>query len=118
MHGTAPDSGPTYTMIAVGEPGEPPVQDLAIAIVHQVTNDNVHLLSRNNNTYSRLTIEGRQMLFFAGEPFSLAITCQLYGFQVAVNGRHFHDYTHRLPITQTMTVWTRWFKEIEKIEYY
>ena len=118
MHGTAPDGGPTYTMIAVGEPGEPPVQNVAIGIRQDTTNENVHLLSRNNNTYSWLPIEGGPKPFSAGQPFSLAITCQLYGFQVAVNGRHFYSYTHRLPIAQTMTVWTRWLKEIEKIEYY
>ena len=117
VHGTAPDSGPTLTMIAVGEPGEPPVQDVAIAIYHDVTNDNVQLFSRNIKN-SWLPINGGPMPFSAGQPFSLAITCQLYGFQVAVNGRHFHGYTHKLPIAQTMTVWTRLLKEIENIEYY
>ena len=120
MHGTAPDIGVFFIMIAVGEPGEPPFQDTAIAVRPNLNNNRVklHVFNRVNNKISWLPLQDGQMPFTAWQPFSLAITCQLYGFEVAVNGRHVASYTHKLPIAQTMTVWMRRLKAVEKVEYY
>ena len=119
VHGTAPDNGQSYAMITVGEPGDPSVQDIAIAIQKRLDDSKVCHFSRVNDKYmySCLKLDGPSP-FNIGQPFSLAITCQLYGFEVAVNGRHLSSHTHRLPIAQTMTVWVRRLKRWENIEYY
>ena len=120
MHGTAPDSEWFFAMITVGEPEDPSVQDIAIGILHDVGNGQLQYFNRVNNTFSRLWINvmDGQILFTSGQPFSLAITCQLYGFEVAINGRHLSSHTHKLPIAQTITVWVRRLKRLENIEYY
>lgn len=39
----------------------------------------------------------------AGEPYTVEIVCQLYGYAIAINGEHHSIYEHRLAFSKTMT---------------
>lgn len=54
----------------------------------------------------------------AGETFVVAITWQLYGFEIAMNGWHFAKYSpHRLPTTEVMTLLIQGVPCIDKMKY-
>ena len=59
------------------------------------------------------------MPFEAGEPFIVAITCQLYSFEIAVNGTHFATFKHVLPIPEFVGIRvSRRVNHVDKIQYF
>jgi hypothetical protein len=58
------------------------------------------------------------MPFSPGQPFTVMVVAQLFGFEVAVNGKHFIHYRYRLPLANNMVVMLNNVPYIQKIEYF
>lgn len=74
------------------------------------------------NTYSGggWGVEERSgdMPFSPGQPFTVMVIAQLFGFEVAVNSKHFTYYRYRLPLASNMVVMLNNVPYIQKIEYF
>ena len=53
-----------------------------------------------------------------GRYFTMSIICQMYGYEIVVNGYHFATFYHRIPITQTMWITVDPHVRLEPMEYY
>lgn len=61
---------------------------------------------------------GGGMPFSPGQPFTVMIVAQLFGFEVAVNGEHLAYYVYRQPVVRDMAVMLTDVPHIQKIEYF
>ena len=93
--------------------------------------DNIHLrlkvqleqpqvVVRNTLTENSWGVEERDggMPFSPGQPFTVMVVAQQFGFEVAVNGNHFTTYRYRQTPISTMVVMLTGVPFIQKIEYF
>ena len=119
VHGTAPNTCTNFTI------------DLVQTSVSNYSDDKIHLhlkvqleqpqvVVRNSHTGNSWGVEerGGGMPFSPGQPFTVMIIAQLFGFEVAVNGNHFTYYRYRLPLSHQMAVVLSDVPHIKKIEYF
>lgn len=78
------------------------------------------IVVRNTYSGSGWGVEERSggMPFSPGQPFTVMIMAQLFGFEVAVNGNHFTHYQYRQPLASQMVVMLTNVPYIQKIEYF
>ena len=119
IHGTAPNTCTNFTI------------DLVQTSACNYSNSNIHLrlkvqleqpqvVIRNSRSGNSWGVEERNgdMPFSPGQPFTVMIVAQLFGFEVAVNGNHFTYYQYRQPLNSQMVVVLTGVRYIQKIEYF
>lgn len=81
--------------------------------------ENYHVL-RNSYVHDKwLTAETEGYSgILPGRFFSITIICQMYGFEIAVNGYHFATYYHRIPFYKNMWIGLNHDIYVTPFEYY
>ena len=108
VQGNAPESGDFAIQLYAADPRKltvPLSADIALSIKPRFNESTVILNSLIAGHWGKAQVE-RALPLEASKPFICAITWQLYGYEIALNGVHFTTYNHRLPFTMTATVMT------------
>jgi len=73
--------------------------------------------SRESNKWGPEEREPNAIPFQMGKEFEVMILCEQLGYKVAVNGRHYIDFKHRIPISFVGILSIEGNVEVDKIEY-
>lgn len=73
--------------------------------------------SRESNKWGPEEKEPNAIPFQMGKEFEVMILCEQLGYKVAVNGKHYIDFKHRIPISFVGILSIEGDVEIDKIEY-
>ncbi|KAL5479447.1 hypothetical protein EMCRGX_G022971 [Ephydatia muelleri] len=120
IHGVTPGNGDFAIHLYASEPQKltvPLSADIALAIKPLFNETAVTLNSLIGGLWGVPQRE-RTLPLEPSKPFVVAITWQLYGYEIALNGVHFTTYNHRLPFSLTSTVMAQSLDYVYRIRLY
>ena len=96
VQGKAPEGATRFAINYQLGPNLNPRDDIAI---HVSPRFNDGFITRNNIQSMTWGPEENHgpMWIQRGEPFEIIILCEYYCYKIAINGRHFAEFSHRLP---------------------
>lgn len=120
IHGVALDSRDFAIHLYATEPQKlsmPLSADIALAIKPFFNESVVTLNSLIGGRWGAPQRE-RTLLLEPSKPFIVAITLQLYGYEISLNGVHLTTYNHRLPFSLASTVMAQSLDYVYRIRQY
>lgn len=120
VHGVAPSNGEFSIHLYSTDPQKftvPMAADIALSMKPLLNESSVILNSLIGGRWGVPQME-KGSPFEPSKPFVVAITWQLYGYEIAINGVHFASYNHRLPFTFNSTIMAQSLDYVYRMKLY
>ena len=119
ISGRAPNTCITFTIDLIQtQPSSYSDDDIDLRLKVQLEQPQVVVRNSRIGNIWGVEERGGGMPFSPGQPFTVMVVAQMYGFEVAVNGKHFTTYRYREPLFRNMVVMLTSVPYIQKIEYF